>query len=298
MRAEGPLDLSDIGDPRLISRGYRRLASQPAQPLRRGPGRRGRGPGGGGTRRLAFRSDDGSVPSSATAAASAVDAPPARAASDAVGPQRARAHVHEPDAGRCRCARAATPTMAQSWARRLNFWNDQPAPATFGNADLGEQLGGRQRRLEEPREEVVDRDRALAVRAPSHERGAQRQEHRGKVGRAVAVSERAADRAAVTDLRVADLRRRVAQDRRLGGKEVARLEVAVAGERRRWRRDRRRRARRTARDRRPMSTSTDGRRPAAASSAGGASGRRRGAWPRRRAPRAAAMAASAESART
>ena len=22
--------------------------------------------------------------------------------------------------------------MAQSWARRLNFWNDQPAPATFG----------------------------------------------------------------------------------------------------------------------------------------------------------------------
>ena len=27
---------------------------------------------------------------------------------------------------------AATPTMAQSWARRLNFWNDQPAPATFG----------------------------------------------------------------------------------------------------------------------------------------------------------------------
>ena len=27
---------------------------------------------------------------------------------------------------------AATPTMAQSWARRLNFWNDQPAPVAFG----------------------------------------------------------------------------------------------------------------------------------------------------------------------
>ncbi len=22
--------------------------------------------------------------------------------------------------------------MAQSWARRLNFWNDQPAPGSFG----------------------------------------------------------------------------------------------------------------------------------------------------------------------
>ena len=30
---------------------------------------------------------------------------------------------------------AATPTMAQSWARRFSFWNDQPAPAAFGTLE-------------------------------------------------------------------------------------------------------------------------------------------------------------------
>src|ERR1041384_1636228 len=51
---------------------------------------------------------------------------------------------------------AATPTIAQSRARRLNFWYDQPAPATFGtpisarssagagagSGDAGEEAGG------------------------------------------------------------------------------------------------------------------------------------------------------------
>ena len=44
---------------------------------------------------------------------------------------------------------AATPTMAQSWARRLNFWKLQPALAHLGHADLGQELVGRQGRLEE-----------------------------------------------------------------------------------------------------------------------------------------------------
>ena len=56
-------------------------------------------------------------------------------------------------------ATAATPTMAQSWARRLNFWNDQPAPAVFGHPDLGQDLVGLEGGLEEAAEELRGRDR-------------------------------------------------------------------------------------------------------------------------------------------
>ena len=173
--------------------------------------------------------------------------------------QRRRAHVHEPDARVGPGSwHGGTPTMAQSWARRLNFWNDQPAPGAFGTRISVSSSVGLQRRLEEAGEEVVDGDGALAARALGHERGPQREQHRGQVGRRVAVGDRAADGAAVAHLRVAHLAGGVAQERHLGAEQVAGLEVAVAGEARRWRRGRRRRGCTTGRDSRPMSMSTDG----------------------------------------
>jgi hypothetical protein len=68
------------------------------------------------------------VPSAACAAASAGEAPPARAASTAaarsgVPPMLTRATLRP---------WTATPTMAQSMARWVNFWNDQPRAAGFG----------------------------------------------------------------------------------------------------------------------------------------------------------------------
>ncbi len=49
------------------------------------------------------------------------------------GEHRGGTHVDEADTGLGRRSRhAATPTMAQSWARRLNFWKLQPAPFIFG----------------------------------------------------------------------------------------------------------------------------------------------------------------------
>src|SRR5581483_6210461 len=90
---------------------------------------------------LALRSAGGSVPSSATAAASPAEAPDARAASTPLArrgtePMLTRATPVP--------AMAATPTRAQSWARRVNFWNDQPWPATLGTrTSVSNSLGPR-----------------------------------------------------------------------------------------------------------------------------------------------------------
>src|SRR5580700_2111712 len=75
----------------------------------------------------AFMSLGGSVPTSARMAASGADAPLTTASSTAVArrgvdPMLMSAMPVVP------LRTAATPTIAQSWARRLNFWNDQPAP--------------------------------------------------------------------------------------------------------------------------------------------------------------------------
>ena len=62
---------------------------------------------------------------------------------------------------------AATPTIAQSWARRVNFSNAHPAPAHLGTRTSVIISSGCERRLEEPEEEVVRRDPAGAV-GPAH----------------------------------------------------------------------------------------------------------------------------------
>ena len=71
--------------------------------------------------------------------------------------------------------------------------------------DLGQQLALADRRLEDAGEEVGRCDRSLASRADDHELGVEREHHGREVGRRVAVRERAADRAAMPHLRVADL---------------------------------------------------------------------------------------------
>ena len=64
--------------------------------------------------------------------------------------------------------RAATaPTIAQSWARRLNFSYAKPAAPLLRHLDLGEQLVGRERGLEEALEEVGRRDRARRRPGPA-----------------------------------------------------------------------------------------------------------------------------------
>ena len=111
---------------------------------------------------------------------------------------------------------AATPTMAQSWARRLNFWNDQPAPATFGTRISVSSSSALERRLEEPGEEVGGGDdrarhgpRARDQVPPSASSTAGRSEA------GIGVGDRAADGAPMADLGVADLAGGGRQDRHL-----------------------------------------------------------------------------------
>ena len=65
----------------------------------------------------------------------------------------------------------------------------------------------------------------------SDERAPQRQQRRGQVGGGVAVGDRAADGAAVADLRVADLPGHLGQQRHLLPHQVGGGHVVVAGQR-------------------------------------------------------------------
>ncbi len=106
--------------------------------------------------------------------------------------------------------------MAQSSARRLNFWNDQPAPATLGTRISVRSSSGAEGRLQEPGEELGGGDGPLPARAPGDERPAEGEDGGRQVGGRVAVGQRAADRAPVADLGVADEAGHVGQDRHLG----------------------------------------------------------------------------------
>ena len=110
--------------------------------------------------------------------------------------------------------------MAQSMARLVNFWNDQPAAAGLRDADLGQQLAGFQRALEQAPEEVRGRDLPDPGRSAGDEHRVQRQHDRGQVGGRVRVGQRPADRAAVPDLRIADLAGRVGEQRQLSASRL------------------------------------------------------------------------------
>ena len=190
---------------------------------------------------------------------------------------------------------AATPTMAQSWARRLNFSNAQPAPSVFGTRTSVMISSGASAVSRKPRK----KSSAAITRSPPLPRTTmlppEREDHRGQVRRGVAVRERPAERAAVADLRVADLARGCAQDRDVLPHQRVVLDVVVPGEPTDGELVAARRARtrgRRAGRRRPAPTAS----PTAASSVAAASARRRGAWRRRRARPAARSPRRRESA--
>jgi hypothetical protein len=106
------------------------------------------------------------------------------------------------------------------------------APARLAiarDADGDEDLVGPEHRLERPGEEVVDAHGAGACRGGDLDRRAEGEQRHRQVRRRVSVRYRAADRATVPDLRVADLRRRVRQDRDLGLEDLRVHQVGVPG---------------------------------------------------------------------
>jgi hypothetical protein len=104
----------------------------------------------------------------------------------------------------------ATPTVAQSWARRVNFTYDQPAGQSFGTRISAS---------------------TLAARTAHDHVSVERRQNRRQVGRRIAVRNRTADRPAVSHLRIADQARRVRDDRHVLLHERIVLEVVVTRQR-------------------------------------------------------------------
>ena len=125
----------------------------------------------------------------------------------------------------------AAATVAKSPTLRSSF-RYVPPGACRGrrHADLRQQLVRCDRRREGVDEELVDRDGALAARAPEHDAGAHRQHHRAQIARGVGVREGAADRAEVANEGVGDLWRRRG-DRGIAADHLGSDQLVVAGER-------------------------------------------------------------------
>ena len=141
----------------------------PRAPAARAPGR-----GARGTRRPRSGRRAARCPRRRAAAASA-DRRAARPApaSTAARPQRRRAHVDERRRGCVPLARTATaPTIAQSWARRLNFWYDEAVRPVFGTRISVSSSSGCERGLEEALEELGGRRSVRSPEAPGRRRSA------------------------------------------------------------------------------------------------------------------------------
>ena len=108
---------------------------------------------------------------------------------------------------------------------------ERPARAVgLRHPDLGDDLVGGERGLEEVEEEVVGVDHTFTTTPPDDDAAPEREDHRGQVRRGVAVRQRPAEGAAVADLRVADLARGRAQDRDVLPHHRVVLDVVVPGE--------------------------------------------------------------------
>jgi hypothetical protein len=108
---------------------------------------------------------------------------------------------------------------------------DVRAAVHLRHAHLLQNLLRPERGRERAGEELGRRDRALAVRPLGDEVGVEREQDRPEVGGRVAVGDRAADRPAVTDLRVADLAGRPRDEGAALGEHRVRGEVGVARQR-------------------------------------------------------------------
>jgi len=100
-----------------------------------------------------------------------------------------------------------------------------------GHADRGEDLPVQQRRRIDPSVVFPCRNIALALRALSPIDGAEGQHDRGHVVAGIAVGEVAPKRAAVSNLRVGDEQRGLANDRAPGDKEVRADQFMLRGHR-------------------------------------------------------------------
>ena len=124
---------------------------------------------------------------------------------------------------------AATPTVAQSWARRAYFRYVPSAP--FGTR-ISVSTSCRSSAVSNG---PVKNDVAGIARSPPGPRATSSassvEQDGAEVGRGVGVSERAADRPAVANLRIADVPRRVGENGAPAPKRVAAREVGVPAER-------------------------------------------------------------------
>ena len=85
------------------------------------------------------------------------------------------------------------------------------------NADRGQHVARAERGLEQALEEIVGLDRALALSAGDLDLAAEREQARRQLGRRIGEGDRAAERAAVADRGVADMRHRQRDQRRVPG---------------------------------------------------------------------------------
>ena len=213
----------------------------------------GRGAAGSRGRRACPR--PARFPRLPASAASAGLAPPARACSAARARSGVGPHVRQGDAAVDGGHADDGPVIGP--ADEFLVAPGRAGPAR--HADGRDQLARVQAGLEEPGEKVVGRYVPGAALAQQVDRATQRDQRHRQVGRGIRVRQRAADRAAVPDLRIADLRSGMGEQRCVGPDQVG------GGQRRRAAWPRRSPARSPSARipvssvSRPMSMSTDGR---------------------------------------
>jgi len=132
---------------------------------------------------------------------------------DSACPQRRSAHARQPHVHAavdlCRRDADGRPVLIAAHVLEVH------ASVDLRNTDLREHLTLPQRGLERTGEELDRCERAVSVRAVRDEVGVEREQDRAEVRSGIAVGDRAADRAAVTHLRVADAFGRVVDHRAL-----------------------------------------------------------------------------------
>ena len=179
---------------------------------------------------LALWSLGGLVPSAARSAAVGRVGAGRERLLDAARPHGDRPHVRERDAGVSVLAHRGDGDRRPVLRPPVELLVRPAGAPRLGNADLGQHLLRVECRLEEASEALGDGQAPLAPWAADDELRVEGEENRGRVRGGIAVRDRAADRAAVANLRVADEAGRLGDDRALGPQELALLDVPVARE--------------------------------------------------------------------
>ena len=104
-------------------------------------------------------------------------------------------------------------------------------PGRGGNADRGQHVARAERGLEQAFEEIIGLHRAPAVRPGDIHFTAERQQARRQFGGGIGEGNRAAERAAVADRRMADMRHGERDQRRMPGDLGGAFGLGVAGQR-------------------------------------------------------------------